>query len=156
MLDSASVFLKLCRQWRITILDLPTVYWHELTESIASDNLPLPELLRLVILGGSKALPERVAQWQACSQGRVRLLNEYGPTEATVVATTHEISGFPPNAAHCDVPIGRPIANTQTYILDRNLNPIPIGVCGELHIGGAGVARGYHGRPDLTASSFIP
>ena len=153
MLGTASVFLQHCEEWKITVLDLPTVYWHELTENIFSGNLKLPDGLRLVVLGGDKAMPERVAEWHKCSRGRVRLLNEYGPTEATVVATTHELGA---GAQSREVPIGRPIANVQTYVLDRHLNPVPIGVPGELHIGGVGVARGYHKRPDLTAEAFIP
>jgi amino acid adenylation domain-containing protein len=156
MLDSASAFLNQCRRWRITVLDLPTVYWHELTENIATDNLELPATLRLVVLGGDKALPERAAQWQRASNGRVRLLNEYGPTEATVVATTHEVGVAGLVTESREVPIGRPIANVQTYILDRELNPVPVGARGELYIGGAGLARGYRRRPDLTAESFIP
>ena len=155
MLDSASAFLNQCRRWRITVLDLPTVYWHELTENVAADNLDLPETLRLVILGGDTALPERAVQWQRASRGRVRLLNEYGPTEATVVATIHDVPDSNITELR-EIPIGRPIANVQTYVLDRALNPMPIGARGELYIGGAGVARGYHQRPDLTAESFIP
>ena len=155
MLDSGSVFLNQCRRWRITVLDLPTVYWHELTENIAADNLDLPATLRLVVLGGDKALRERAVQWQRASRGRVRLLNEYGPTEATVVATTHDVADSDVTESR-EIPIGRPIANVRTYVLDRSLNPVPIGARGELYIGGAGVARGYHRRPDLTAESFIP
>ena len=156
MLDSASAFLNQCRRWRITVLDLPTVYWHALTENVAAGNLDLPETLRLVILGGDRALPERAVQWQRVSKGRVRLLNEYGPTEATVVATTHDVADSELVTEAREVPIGRPIANVQTYVLDPALNPVPIGARGELYIGGAGVARGYHRRPDLTAESFIP
>jgi amino acid adenylation domain-containing protein len=157
MLYSASAFLSQCRQWQITVLDLPTVYWHELTENIAAGNLELPEALRLVILGGDRALPERAEQWLRASRGRrIRLLNEYGPTEATVVATTHEITDAVSVGASGQVPIGRPIANVQTYILDRSLNPVVIGARGELFIGGAGLARGYRHRPDSTAESFVP
>src|SRR5262249_39080572 len=80
-----------------------------------------------------------------------------GPTEATVVATLYDCS---PRAATQvalrDVPIGRPILNVQLYILDSSLQPVPIGVPGELHIGGAGLARGYFNRPGLTAEKFIP
>lgn len=79
------------------------------------------------------------------------LHNLYGPTEAAIDVTAWQCQPGSPT-----VPIGRPIANTQIHILDSNLNPVPIGIPGELHIGGAGVARGYHNRPALTAEKFIP
>jgi acyl-coenzyme A synthetase/AMP-(fatty) acid ligase len=82
------------------------------------------------------------------------LINHYGPTEYTVVTTTARID--PSVGATTDPPIGRPIANTQVYLLDDHLNPVPIGVGGELYIGGDGLARGYLNRPDLTADRFIP
>ena len=81
------------------------------------------------------------------------LHNLYGPTEAAVDVTYWACR---PNSQQPIVPIGRPIANTQIYILDANLQPVPIGVAGELHIGGIGLARGYLNRPDLTAQKFIP
>jgi len=80
------------------------------------------------------------------------LHNLYGPTEASVDVTYFECR---PGSARAAVPIGRPVANTQIYILDRSLQPVPIGVPGELHIGGVQVARGYLGRPELTAEKFI-
>jgi len=80
------------------------------------------------------------------------LWNMYGPTETTVWSTTYPVT----DTSRHSIPIGRPLGNTQIYILDRNLNPVPIGVPGELHIGGDGVARGYLNRPDLTAERFIP
>ena len=79
------------------------------------------------------------------------MFNAYGPTEATVWATVAE--------CHSEMrrpPIGRPILNTQVHILDRNLQPVPVGVAGELHIGSVGLARGYLNRPELTAEKFIP
>jgi aspartate racemase len=157
MIDSVPVFLQNCAEWGVTVLDLPTVYWHELTERLYSEKLALSEPLRLVIIGGEKAIPERLVQWQETVGDRVRLLNTYGPTEATVVATTWEANGANPIAeSPRQVPIGRPISNVQTYILDKYLNPVPIGVRGELHIGGEGIARGYLNCPDLTAERFIP
>src|SRR5439155_3263463 len=75
----------------------------------------------------------------------------YGPTETTVWSATHAVA-----RAEEAIPIGRPIANTEIYILDRNLQPVPAGVPGELLIGGAGVARGYLNRPELTSERFIP
>ena len=81
------------------------------------------------------------------------LHNLYGPTEAAVDVTYWACER---DSRLRTVPIGRPIANTQIYILDRHLQPVPIGVPGELHIGGIGLARGYHNRPELTAEKFIP
>jgi acyl-CoA synthetase (AMP-forming)/AMP-acid ligase II/acyl carrier protein len=80
-----------------------------------------------------------------------RLVNAYGPTETTIWSTTAEIE--PPVTA---APIGTPLANTRAYLLDELLDPAPYGLPGELYLGGAGVARGYHGRPALTAERFVP
>src|SRR5262249_31664703 len=81
------------------------------------------------------------------------LFNEYGPSEATVWSSVYDCSSGP-NLPR--VPIGRPIANTQIYILDANLQPMPVGVSGEIYIGGGGLTNGYLNRPDLTAERFIP
>jgi amino acid adenylation domain-containing protein len=154
MLDSVSVFLQQCRDLKITVLALPTAYWHELTAFLNKETFALPPSLRLVIIGGEKALPERLKTWFECVGQRVRLVNNYGPTEATVGTTIYDCSA--PNPASTEVPIGRPILNVQTYILDRYQQPVPIGVPGELHIGGDGLARGYLNHPDLTEAKFIP
>ena len=156
MLSSVSTFLETCREQGLTVLDLPTVYWHQMVLDMVAQNLALPPHLRLVIIGGEKALPERLLAWHQAVGTQVRLLNTYGPTEATIVATMWELPAtLGPDAAWREVPIGRPVANVQTYVLDPHLNPVPIGVPGELYIGGAGLARGYLNRPDLTARSFI-
>jgi acyl carrier protein len=81
------------------------------------------------------------------------LYNEYGPTESTVWATVHRCDGLPHGSV---IPIGRPIANAQIYLLDPYLQPTPVGAIGELYLGGAGLARGYLNRPDLTADRFQP
>ncbi|RKZ84633.1 MAG: hypothetical protein DRR19_17430 [Candidatus Parabeggiatoa sp. nov. 1] len=107
-----------------------------------------PELeLQHIIVAGESCSPELAARW---SKGR-RFFNAYGPTEGTVCATVFEN----PTGSSSTLPIGRPIANTQIYILDQSLQPVPIGVPGELHIGGVGLARGYLNRPELTAEKFI-
>jgi amino acid adenylation domain-containing protein len=103
--------------------------------------------LRTIIVAGEACPPDLVAQWAIDR----RFINGYGPTESTICATT-AICGKSNTAP----PIGRPIDNLQVYILDRHLQPVPIGVAGELHIGGVGLARGYLNRPELTAEKFIP
>jgi non-ribosomal peptide synthetase component F len=151
MLDSVSLFLERCRDWQITVLDLPTAYWHEVTETLYREKLSLPKSIRLVIIGGERALAERLSQWQASVGNRVRLLNSYGPTETTVVSTMWELAACESPASLGDVPIGRPIPNVQTYILDKRLNLTPIGVYGELY--GYSLARLSH-YPELTAEKF--
>lgn len=101
--------------------------------------------------------PEALDRWQKSRLHRVRLINAYGPTEAAITATAYEITPrFDEDTDLQKVPIGRPLANREIYILDRYGNPVPVGVPGELYIGGAGLARGYLNRPDLTAEKFIP
>ncbi|HEY0607123.1 MAG TPA: amino acid adenylation domain-containing protein, partial [Herpetosiphonaceae bacterium] len=106
-----------------------------------------------LIIGGEALRAETVSAWRAFAP-QTRLINEYGPTETVVGCCVYEVP--PTGDVPSVVPIGRPIANTQLYILDRHLNPVPVGVAGELYIGGDGVGRGYLNRPDLTATQFIP
>ena len=156
MLDSASSFFEYCTEWGVTVVDLPTAYWHDLVEKIVTENLTLPQSLRLMIIGGERAVPSRLTQWHNAVGDCIRLLNTYGPTEATVVATMCDLTASTSDGLMREVPIGGPISNLQTYILDQHLNPTPIGIPGEVHIGGVGLARGYFGLPDLTAEKFIP
>ncbi|WNG46961.1 amino acid adenylation domain-containing protein [Archangium minus] len=105
------------------------------------------EHLRVVMAAGEACPPELVERW---GRGR-RFVNGYGPTEVSVLATWEECEpgqGRPP--------IGRPLANTRTYVLDGAMRPVPPGVAGELYLGGPGLARGYVGRPELTAERFVP
>ncbi|WP_442936423.1 non-ribosomal peptide synthase/polyketide synthase [Nostoc sp.] len=111
--------------------------------------MPMEELpaLQTIIVGGEACSAELIRQWSA---GR-NFFNAYGPTEATVCATTAKCTEDDEK-----ISIGKAIANTQVYILDENLQLVPVGVPGELHIGGAGLARGYLNRPELTQEKFIP
>ena len=153
-LGSIADFFTFCREAGITVLDLPTAYWHQVAQAMEMDGLALPPAVRLVIIGGERALPERVRAWAARAGEGVRLVNSYGPTEATIVATRHELSSGTDTAR--EIPIGRPIRNLAARVLDAEMNPVPIGVPGQLLLGGAGLARGYLGRPALTAEHFIP
>ncbi|MEU0481695.1 amino acid adenylation domain-containing protein, partial [Streptosporangium sp. NPDC006013] len=123
---------------------------------VVAHQLPPPEAAgrtRSFVIGGESLLAENIAFWRRHAPD-TRLINEYGPTETVVGCATYEVWEQTP--ATGAVPIGRPIANTRLYVLDPLLNPVPVGVAGELHVGGAGVARGYLNRPGLTAERFLP
>ncbi|HYS77481.1 MAG TPA: amino acid adenylation domain-containing protein, partial [Candidatus Dormibacteraeota bacterium] len=150
-------FHRFLENEKVTVINLPTSYWHAWVAELERDEPVLPACLRCVVIGSEKALASRLATWDAVTDGRVALFNAYGPTEATITTTVYTHSGH--RAAHTPdglVPIGRPIANATVYVLDRHLNLAPVGVSGELYIGGEGVTRGYLGRPGLTAERFLP
>ena len=134
---------------RVTVLSLPTAYWHEW---VASSEGDLPHSLRLVIIGGEQMSAERLRDWERLVARRrdVRLVNTYGPTEGTIVATRWDSS------APAEVSIGRPIDNATVYVVNPHFEPVPMGVPGELLIGGVGVARGYLGEAGRTARRFVP
>ncbi len=140
-LASGPELVNLMREQGVTAVTLPP----SVLAVLPPDDLPA---LRTVIAAGEACPAELVARW---APGR-QFFNAYGPTEATVCASI----------ALCDADdtrapsIGRPIANTQLYILDEKLQVVPVGVSGELHIGGVSLARGYLNRPELTANKFIP
>jgi amino acid adenylation domain-containing protein len=152
-----STFLDFLRTERISVLNLPTSYWHAWVTELAEHEPPLPPDLRLVVVGTEHASPRQLARWRECvaRQGHpMRWINAYGPTEATITATLYEPSGASDLGLHA-VPIGRPIANMRAYILDHHHNPLPVGLPGELCLGGPGLARGYLNRPEITAAQFI-
>ncbi|MEM8640786.1 MAG: amino acid adenylation domain-containing protein, partial [Cyanobacteria bacterium P01_G01_bin.54] len=155
-LSSMAGFLTACRNWALTVVDLPTAFWQQMTTEMVADQLALPDSLRLVIIGGETAKLDRLALWQQQVPPTVRLVNSYGPTEATVVTTMMDLSDRSIDAlGGREVPIGTALRNTTTRVLDSRLQPVPIGIPGELYIGGAGLARGYLNRPDLTQTAFI-
>jgi amino acid adenylation domain-containing protein len=138
----------------LTVLNLPTVYWHEWMKEIDQNGQGLPKGLRLVNVGGDKASAQRLESWNKINDGMVRWLNTYGPTEAAVDATAFEAKRN--GKARREVPIGKPLPNVRSYILDAGMRPLPVGVVGELYLGGSGLARGYLKQPGLTAEKFVP
>ena len=151
-------FADKLRDLQLTVADIPTAYWHQLaTEWSATPEAIPSNALRLVIVGGEALSPEKLTLWQRTPLGHVRLINAYGPTETTITATSYEV---PPrrsdDPAPTVLPIGRGRGDRKLYVVDRFGNPTPVGVPGELQIGGSMLARGYHRRADLTASRFIP
>ncbi|MCC3482362.1 MAG: amino acid adenylation domain-containing protein [Microcoleus sp. PH2017_12_PCY_D_A] len=135
--------LKTIAQLGITILQATPATWRLLLESGWEGQSPMK------MLSGGEAMPKELAA-QLLTKG-TELWNMYGPTETTVWSTVYQVKD-----AEQRILIGKPIANTDIYILDPLLQPVPIGVAGELHIGGSGLARGYLQRPDLTTERFIP
>ena len=153
----AGEFLQFIEERRVSVLDLPTAFWHELVHQLdASDGTKLPDCLRLVILGGEKASAKVYRVWKKFAGERVRLINTYGPTEASVIVSAFEPARFPQVALGDSLPLGTPVAGARIVLLDENLKPVADGEAGELHIGGPPLARGYLNHPELTAKKFIP
>ncbi|HEX3154980.1 MAG TPA: amino acid adenylation domain-containing protein [Candidatus Angelobacter sp.] len=150
---SSSELLSLIHAHKITVVNLPTAYWSQ----VARDWAGTPpgaqtQQLKLMIVGGEAMTVEALEAWQRTMFNSVPLLNAYGPTEATITATTFAISG----KLDRKIPIGLPVGSRTVYILDRAGNLVPQGVVGELCIGGPLLARGYLNRPELTAGKFVP
>jgi amino acid adenylation domain-containing protein len=149
VLLDAQAFNRFLVDGRVTAILLTTGLFNEYADTLAPAFSGLTHLL----VGGDVLDARSAARVLQAESPPRRLINAYGPTESTMLATTFEV--FASNGSVRAVPIGRPIANTQIYILDGRGTPVPVGVAGEIHIGGAGVARGYLNRPELTAERFL-
>ncbi|KAF1033213.1 MAG: Linear gramicidin synthase subunit D [Pseudomonas sp.] len=143
---------------QITVADLTTAYWNLLAKDFAAQGPRDYGRLKQVHATGEAMPAEGLAAWAQAGLAHVRLLNTYGPTEATVTATTLDctdyVSGLRPTPL--SIPIGRPLPGRSIYLLDENGLPTAIGVVGELMIGAGLLARGYFNRAQLTAERFIP
>ena len=158
ILLSTAELIDLVNKEKLTVLDLPTSYWHEIVIDLKNSNEKLPDSLRLVILGGDKASSEHFEIWnQLYGSENVDIINTYGPTETTIITTSFQpFLSDDKTKEQFKLPIGRPIANTKIYILDSDLAPTPINIPGELYIGGDGLARGYLSHSEITAERFLP
>ncbi|HEX7243557.1 MAG TPA: amino acid adenylation domain-containing protein, partial [Longimicrobiaceae bacterium] len=146
--DPARLLEALSGRERVSFGGVPSL-WSAMVELVGSGEGPKPRGLVAVLLGG-EALPDGLVERTRALFPGAAVWNHYGPTEATVNTTAARVDGAE------RVGIGRPVANVRVYLLDAYLRPVPVGVPGELFAGGAGVARGYLGRPELTAESFVP
>jgi amino acid adenylation domain-containing protein len=133
-------------------LDVVKITPTHLRSLLAVSEAFLPR--RWLVVGGEALSWELAEQVQAAGTG-CRVLNHYGPTETTVGCCTFEVEPGERGTPSATVPIGRPLAGTRAYVLDAQMEPVPVGVAGELCVGGAGVARGYVNRPDETAERFV-
>ncbi len=150
--QDVTALLQAIQKYEVTVVQLvPTLLDHIVTHH----GLSACRSLKRIICGG-EALPQTVVA-QATAQLPVTIYNLYGPTESTVYAAGQQCDPLSVEAAASagNVPIGRPIANAQVYLLDAYLQPVPVGVVGEIYLGGTGVARGYLHQPELTAERFI-
>ncbi|MBA6117883.1 MULTISPECIES: non-ribosomal peptide synthetase [Pseudomonas] len=154
--DSAS-FQQALDTHGITVADLPAAYWHMLVQDYARGTPQAFAALRQVHVGGEAMAVDGLDLWHRAGLSGVRLLNTYGPTEATVVSSIHDCTALASkDVAWRGIPIGQGLAGRRLYILDGELQAVPAGAIGELYIGGPGLARGYHGQPALSAERFLP
>ena len=146
LFESPQAFTAMCRQYQVDVLNLTPAFFHEYVVQACNGEL---QGIRHISVGGDKLNSQDIQDYFNRHQQPPRLLNVYGPTEVTVDACYTDVDLLYPNS------IGKPVANAQCYVLDAQLQLVPVGVIGELYIGGVGVARGYLNRPELTAERFI-
>jgi len=140
---------------QVTVIDLTPAYWHQMLAVTGPGDERLGSV-RLMITGGDRASPADCAAAMRAARG-ARLLNAYGLTETTITSTLFEVGAeLLTGKPSAPVPVGKAIRHAQVLVLDPDLNQVPAGTVGEIYIGGCGVARGYLGRPELTAELFLP
>jgi len=146
-------FAQLIESEQVSVLNLPPAYWSEWCHEMKAKQQTVPSSVRLMVVGGEKVAYELYKNWRELAGDRIVFMNAYGLTETTITSTFYKVPAG--ELAHAELPIGKPLANTQLYILDANRNPVPVGVPGELYFGGDCLARGYLNRADLTAEKFV-
>jgi amino acid adenylation domain-containing protein/thioester reductase-like protein len=147
--------LRYLAQEQVTVMDLTPAYWHQMLAITEPEDERLRSV-RLMITGGDRANPADCRAALRAARG-ARLLNAYGLTETTITSTLFDVGAEPVTSKPlASVPVGQPLRHVQVLVLDQNLNRVPAGRPGEIYIGGCGVARGYLGRPELTAELFLP
>jgi amino acid adenylation domain-containing protein len=152
-----AALLEECERLNVNALHIPPSYWHPLMDELSAAGRTVPAWLKLFITGGEGVSTERLAMWIERTHHPTRIVNAYGPTEATITATAYDVPlDIEMVARRPRLPIGRPIENTEVYLLDASMRPAAVGVAGELYVGGEGLARGYLNLPGVTAERFIP
>ncbi|SCL14529.1 amino acid adenylation domain-containing protein/thioester reductase domain-containing protein [Micromonospora nigra] len=148
---------ELCRTHGLTLVDTAAPLWARWVGDLAAqpDAVDVGPL-RAMMVGGEAVDLETVRRWAGLTAGRVTLHNHYGPTEATVCATTYATVDANELPGLTRLPIGRPVPNVRVHVLDADLRPVPIGLVGEVFVGGTAPARGYLGNAAETAGSFVP
>jgi amino acid adenylation domain-containing protein len=150
LLESISAFVEGLEQLAITVLDLPTAFWNEWVVALRAGLVQVPSGLKSVIIGGEAVYPEQLVAWQAAAPAHVRLINTYGPTEATVVASTCDLQSLAPGGD--SLPIGQPLGGVTALVLGRGERPAEEG---ELVLCGAQLANGYLGSDSQAFASLL-
>ena len=153
---SGRVLLDWSRARGVNVLHLPVPVWSSLVDELAASGGKVAKHLKCVLAGGDSVPAEQLRRWRELTGERMRFLFAYGVTEATITSTIFDGAAALPARSSSTLPIGRAIANNRIYLLDEFGQPVPVGVAGELYIGGAGLAHGYRGRAELTAERFLP
>ena len=153
---SVTDLMRFVEAHAVTVLNVPTPFWHEWVDDIDRGGSPVPACIRRVIVGTDRASVDKLARWRAAVGDRVRWCNAYGCTETTITSIVYETTdGTGDTGLRATVPVGRPIANSRAYVVDERLELVPVGVPGELVVAGDGVALGYVQRSDQAQEKFI-
>lgn len=152
LLGGGADLIELADRERVSVIELPTAYWHEWVRELDRLERTLPPALRLVIIGGERVLPERLELWRRLD---TPLMHVYGITETTVSSTFFRLDPVDNQRVWSNLPIGTPLPSVELHVLDSRLRPLPDGGIGELYIGGVSIARGYLGHVGLTAQRFV-
>lgn len=148
--------LAIWTQTQVTVTNFATARWQQLVNNLALQQERFPVCLRVFLTGGEKPSPQVLRTWAALGDHPMIFVSSYGPSEASISALIYQttntaVQAEPPTS----IPLGQPLPNVQIYLLDGAQQPVPIGVPGELYIGGVGVGQGYWQRPELSAERFV-
>ncbi|WP_326809817.1 amino acid adenylation domain-containing protein [Streptomyces scopuliridis] len=154
-------FTGLIDRHAVTVVSLPSAYWHQWVDDLTAGLVRLPACVRIVFIGGDKILVDKLAAWSRIPGAEsVDWVCDYGPTETTISVALHRPGGVdmsgPDRSDYALVPIGLPFANSVIYLLDSDLRPVPDGTTGDIWVGGPPLARGYLAAPAATADRFLP
>lgn len=140
-------FIDFVRQHGLTVLNIPTAFWHELVHTLGTH--PLPDSVRIALVGGEAACPSRVEQWFDTAPEQIQLVNAYGPTETTITSSIAYLRKGQ------EITIGKPVSGLEYHVWDEARRSVSDGSPGELVISGVGLSHGYWNRPDITARAFV-
>lgn len=152
-IETFDALIRRTNKNKITVWNLPTSYWGELSEDLIRQKIALPESLRLIIVGGEKIFRDKVKNWKQFFGNEVKLLNTYGTTEATSISLAFDLSNW--KEEYPNAPIGFTLGNIGAQILNEKLEEVPDAVAGGLYLSGVGLARAYLNLPELSDQKFF-